>query len=87
VEYEQIADTFLAQSRLPHFFECSRRRNRAFIRYDAVKDTFGILARDGTIQTCFKPVPCATLPPALAGIKKCHGFATNLEYAQDACLR
>jgi len=87
LEYERLADAFLSEPMLPHFFACSRTRNRALVRYDIAANTFGILGRDGTIQTCFKPVPCATLPPALRGIKKCHNFPTNLEYAQDACLR
>ena len=87
MEYERIADAFLSQTKLPHFFECSRTRNRALVRYDTARDTFGILARDGTIQTCFKPVPCAVVPASLRGIQKCHTFATNQEYAEDACSR
>jgi hypothetical protein len=88
VEYERIADAFLSQAKLPHFFECSRTRNRALVRYDTARDTFGVLARDGTIQTCFKPIPCAVVPAAMRRTtRKCHPFATNLEYAEDACLR
>ena len=88
LEYERMADRFLSMSRDSQMlFECSRLRNRARVRYDQTTDTFGILDRDGTIQTFFKPVPCAMLSASLVGIKKCHSFATNLEYAQDSCLR
>jgi pyocin large subunit-like protein len=88
LEYERMADEFLSSPR-GHLvlFECSRRRNRALVRYEPATEAFGILGRDGTIQTFFKPVPCAMLPATLVGIKKCHSFATNLEYAQDSCLR
>ena len=88
LEYERMADEFLSMPRLrARLFECSRPRNQALVRYDLTTDSFGILSRDGTIQTFFKPVPCAMLPAALRGIKKCHGFSTNLEYAEDACSR
>jgi hypothetical protein len=88
LEYERTADEFLSMPRQRvRLFECSRTRNRALVRYDLATNVFGILGKDGTIQTFFKPVPCITLPAPVRGIKKCHSFSTNREYAEDACLR
>ena len=85
LEYERLADEFLsAPSDVGKLFECSRRRNKALVRYEPRTEYFGIL-KDGIIQTFFIPTPCAALPASLVGVKKCHPFPTNAEYAQDAC--
>lgn len=89
-EYEKLADVFLGGARQAHVQECTRSRG-ALIRFDPRTDLYGILAPGGVILTCFKPVPCSTVPAAqLAAVKlvgKCHDKRTNLDYYRSECRK
>jgi RHS repeat-associated protein len=66
-EYEQMADRFLTDPRPEGVLE-RVRPNGDVVRFDPSTDTFGVVSRDGTIRTFYRPDPAV------------HGRASNLEY-------
>ena len=83
-EYERMAVSFLGPDRPMGVLQCSRRRGDV-VRFDPTSNTLGVMALDGTIRTYFKPVRCIDLAAALAAIKRCHDFATHMEYFRECC--
>src|ERR1700722_4636782 len=70
-EYEQQASDFLTNRENPDILEFERVRGyRAAdtVRFNPETDEFGVISRDGSIRTYYRPVPSL------------HGFATNLDY-------
>lgn len=81
-QYERLADTFLRRASSVDLKECNRKKGD-LIRYDMLTNEYAVLSSAGVIRTYFKPVPCASLAPAVrAG---CHGHATNLDYFSYEC--
>lgn len=83
-DYERMAISFLGPSRPTGVLQCSRKKGD-IVRFDPTSNVFGVMALDGTIRTYFRPVRCIDLPATLIGIKRCHNFATHMEYFKDSC--
>jgi pyocin large subunit-like protein len=89
-EYEAFADGFLGGPATPDIRQCFRKCGH-MLRYDPKTEAFGILADDGIILTCYKPVPCAKVPfmdretTRLAG--RCHKEPNNLVYFSGECKK
>ena len=89
-EYEELADQFLGLPKPSAVHECAKACG-AILRYDPSTETFGVLDRHGIIRTCFKPVPCSSLPGALreairrAG--RCHNCSNNFSYFKRECKK
>jgi filamentous hemagglutinin len=66
-EYEAQASRFLSGPRSSRVLE-SVRTNGDIVRYDPVTEEFGVLRKDGTIRTYYKPDPSV------------HGYPSNLDY-------
>lgn len=88
--YERLADEFLGGEKPSDVSECTRTCGH-IIRYDPNTDIFGILDRDGIIRTCFKPIPCSTVPFAQRASTKqagrCHKYPNNLVYFRMECTK
>ena len=89
-EFEETADRFLGRAKPVHVLEC-RRRNDDAIRFDPHTELYGILGLGGVIRTCFKPIPCSSVPRAQrAQLKqegKCHSQPSNLDYFRSECAK
>ena len=89
-EYERLADEFLGSAKHPDVHECTRSRGD-MIRFNPKTDEYGVLDGNGIIRTYFKPVPCASLPPAqrtaMRQAGRCHSQTTNLVYFQEECKK
>ena len=87
-EYEELADMFLGSATTSDIHECKRRCGH-MIRYDAKTEAFGVLDVDGIILTCYKPVPCSSVPflqrDAAKEAGRCHKYPNNLVYFQMEC--
>lgn len=81
-----MADRFLAGPSPIGFFECKRSKGD-LVRYNPKTNELGIVSKDKIIRTFFRPVPCHSIPAALRGIKKCHGFPTDLDYVRSLCAQ
>lgn len=53
-DYEALADAFCGGPRDASTQECSRRRDRAILRYNPVTNEFGVLHTNNYIGTYFK---------------------------------
>ncbi len=67
-EYEQQASTFLDGQKSPITLEKVRPASGDTVRFNPSTDEFGILTKNSTIRTYFRPEPAI------------HGYPTNLEY-------
>jgi hypothetical protein len=89
-EYEQMADAFWSNPKPSHIFQCTRTHGDV-LRFDTMTETFCVLSSAMVIRTFYKPVPCSSLPPALAATMAmsgdCHTEATNLVYFQRECRK
>lgn len=74
VEYEELADRFLAGPRGLGTLECARVRGD-IVRFNPTTDEFGVISSDGIIRTYFKPDPLI------------HRQATNLDYYRAECRK
>ncbi len=89
-DYEAVADAFWSNPKPPHVLE-HRRRRGDLIRFDTIAGIISVVDGKSVLRTFFKPVPCASLPPAqrspakLAG--RCHDHASNLLYFQAECAK
>ena len=66
-EYEKQASKFLSGKKPPNVLE-KIRSNGDIVRYNPTTDEFGVISKDGTLKTYFKPDPSV------------HGKQTNLDY-------
>lgn len=66
-EYEAQASRFLNGPRNSRMLE-TVRTNGDIVRYDPATEEFGVLRKDGTIRTYYKPDPSV------------HGYPSNLDY-------
>jgi pyocin large subunit-like protein len=89
-EYTDFADKFLGDVKPPHVHEC-RRRGGDTVRFDPIKDYFGIIGDNGTIRTFYRPVPCSSLPAgqrhAARLARRCHTDSDNLGYFRKECRK
>ena len=87
--YEAMADDFWKTPCPPHIAKCLRSKEDR-LRYDPASGALGVIDGNHIIRTFFKPVPCASLSPAVRATFRtggCHGYATNLLYFKAECTR
>jgi pyocin large subunit-like protein len=75
VEYESMADIFLGGAKPSSTLECRRTSNGDLIRYDPLRNWFGVLGSDNSIRTFFMPVQSK------------HRKPTHLKYFHAECLK
>ena len=85
LDYEQSADRFLFSPLPPTAHQCAQRSGH-LIRYDVTTEEYGIVSPAGIVETYYKPVPCATLPPPQR-VRGCHPYPDNITYFQAKCAR
>lgn len=90
VDYEQMADVFLAGDKPEGVYECIQTCG-ALLRYDPTSEAFGVLDAQLIIRTYFKPVPCAKVPfherDAARQSGRCHTSPNNLVYFNSECRK
>jgi len=73
--YLAMAGRFLGGPRSAATLECVRPWSQDRVRYDTATEEFGVIGRDGTIKTYFRPDPAI------------HGRPSNLDYYRQECRR
>lgn len=89
-EYQDYADRFLGGPLTTDLHECTRRKGDK-LRYNPKTQDYGVLDSRGMIRTCYRPVPCSTVPASVRAVMKlsgrCHKYANNFLYFQSECKR
>jgi len=89
LDYARMADDLWGEPKPAHVRECLRVGGNGMVRFDPTTDVYGVIDANRYIRTFFKPVPCVTLPPAVAAhwrkLGKCHQWPDNLTYFIERC--